>query len=71
MTRRISAPFFVIEHVDSLQERREQLGLTRKDVAEKIGLPKEYIGQYERGYSCPNQENYNKLAKFFDWEEWK
>ena len=71
MTRRISAPFFVIENVDSLAMLRERQGLSRRELADKTGLRLEYISQYERGYGYPAQGNYNKLAKFFDWEEWE
>lgn len=67
---KVLAPFFVIEHIDSLAEARRERELSRRNVADKTGLRIEYIAQYERGYCFPNQENYNKLAKFFEWEEW-
>lgn len=68
--RKYSVPPFVIEHADSLQATRENAGLSRTEVAGRTGISYGNISQYERGYSFPNKQNYNKLAKFFDWEEW-
>ena len=42
-----------------------------ENIADKTGLRIEYISQYERGYCFPKKDNYNKLAKFFNWEEWE
>ena len=71
MTRRISAPLFVIENIDMMPEFRSRNGQTRGDVAKMSGVKHDYISQYERGYCYPNKEHYNKLAEFFGWEEWK
>ena len=67
---KISAPFFVMEYMDNLAEIRTEKGLSRRNIAEGTGVRIDYIAQYERGYCFPNKENYNKLAKFFNWEEW-
>ncbi len=68
--RKYSVPPFVIEHADSLQAIRTEKGLSQRNVADKTGLRIECISQYERGYCFPKKDNYNKLAKFFEWEEW-
>lgn len=67
---KVSAPFFVMEHIDNLADARREKGLSRRNVADGTGLLYEYISQYERGYCFPKKDNYNKLAKFFNWEEW-
>ena len=69
--RKFTTPKFVIERVDTLEDTRKTKGLTRRNVADETGLRYEYILQYEMGYGYPQRENYNKLAKLFDWEEWK
>ena len=71
MTRRISAPLFVIENVDEMPELRARHGYTRGDVANQSGVKHDYISQYERGYCYPNKEHYNKLAEVFGWEIWQ
>ncbi len=68
---KVTAPFFVIEYMDNLADIRTEKGLSRRDIADGTGLRIEYIAQYERGYCFPNKENYNKMAKFFEWEEWE
>lgn len=68
---KVTAPFFVMEYMDNLAEIRTEKGLSRRNVADKTGVPVDYIAQYERGYCFPKKDNYNKLAKFFEWEEWK
>lgn len=71
MGHRFTTPLFVIESVDTLVDRRCEKGLSRLDIAEKTGVRYEYITHYEQGYSYPSRDNYNKLAKYFNWEEWK
>lgn len=68
---RVSAPFFVREYIDNLADIRREKGLSRRNIADRTGLPYDYIAQYERGYCFPKKDNYNKLAKFFNWEEWE
>lgn len=71
MSHKFMTPPFVIECVDTLTDIRKEKGLSRRNIADKTGVRIDYIAQYERGYIYPNQENYNKLAKFFNWEEWQ
>ncbi len=71
MSHKFMTPPFVIERVDTLTDIRKEKGLSRRNIADKTGVRIDYIAQYERGYNYPNQENYNKLAKFFNWEEWQ
>lgn len=67
---KITAPFFVMQYMDNLAKIRTEKGLSQRNVADKTGLRIECISQYERGYCFPKKDNYNKLAKFFEWEEW-
>ena len=67
---KVTAPFFVMQYMDNLAAIRTEKGLSRRDIANGTGLRIEYISQYERGYCFPKKDNYNKLAKFFEWEEW-
>lgn len=67
---KITAPFFVMQYMDNLAKIRTEKGLSQRNVADKTRLRIECISQYERGYCFPKKDNYNKLAKFFEWEEW-
>ena len=44
-----------------IKERREQLGLTQEQFAEKVGLTTNYISTVERGASFPRCENLIKI----------
>lgn len=68
---RVSAPSFVIEYIDNLAQTRTEKELSRRNIADRTGVPYDYISQYERGYCFPSKNNYNKLAKFFNWEVWE
>lgn len=46
-----------------IKERREQLGMSRNELAELIGVTAPAIGNYETGYSTPKIE---LLYKIFD-----
>ena len=46
-----------------LRQAREQSGLTQQDLAEKLGVTKSAIGNYENGVSSPN---WDILLKIFD-----
>lgn len=67
---KLVTPLFVIEFVDTLEDTRKKLGLSRLDIAKSTGLSYPCITQYELGYSYPAKENYNKLAAFFHWVIW-
>ena len=46
-----------------LRQAREQSGLTQQDLAEKLGITKSAIGNYENGVSSPK---WDVLLKIFD-----
>ena len=46
-----------------LRQAREQSGLTQQDLAEKLGVTKSAIGNYENGVSSPK---WDVLLKIFD-----
>lgn len=46
-----------------LRQAREQSGLTQQDLAEKLGVTKSAIGNYENGVSSPK---WDILLKIFD-----
>ena len=48
---------------DRIKERREQLGMTRDELADKIGVARSAIGNYETNYSVPKIDI---LYKLFD-----
>lgn len=48
-----------------LERKRKKLGLTRKQLAEKIGVSSESIYKYERGERTPSDDKKIKLAKVY------
>ena len=48
---------------ERLRERREELGLSRGELAQKLGIQPSSIGNYETGVSAPKQE---VLLQLFD-----
>lgn len=49
-----------------IKELREELGLTQKELAEKIGNVQRNISNWENGTSEPDCETILKLAAIFD-----
>src|SRR4051794_21179563 len=47
---------------ESLRERREGLGLTRKELADRAGLSYPYVSQLETGDREPSMDALGKLA---------
>jgi transcriptional regulator with XRE-family HTH domain len=45
---------------------REEGGLTQTQLAEKTGIPRKWIGRWERGRAMANQAQWNKLATVLD-----
>lgn len=48
---------------DNLARRREERGMTQRELAEVSGVPKGSIGNYEAGHYLPRIGNILKLAK--------
>ena len=48
---------------DNLTRRREERGMTQRELAEVSGVPKGSIGNYEAGHYLPRIGNILKLAK--------
>ena len=44
-----------------IKERREELGMTQAEFAEKLGVATNYISTVERGASFPRCENLNAI----------
>ena len=49
-----------------LKELRNEMGITQKEVAERINFSVSTIKQYENGYRIPDEENLTILASFYD-----
>lgn len=52
-----------VSFASRLRQAREQSGLTQQDLAEKLGITKSAIGNYENGVSSPK---WDVLLKIFD-----
>lgn len=63
-------PDYAVKNVRGLKSLRRELGLRAIRVSEATGVDASRLTSYERYGSLPLRRNYNKLAKFFDWEEW-
>jgi ribosome-binding protein aMBF1 (putative translation factor) len=46
-----------------LVEYRKERGFTQKEVAEKTGIPRKWLGRWERGRAMPNEVEWQTLAK--------
>ncbi len=49
-----------------VREKRKQLRITQKELAEKIGVTRVYFGQIERGETSITLEKVYKLARALD-----
>ena len=53
-----------------LSNARNAAGLTQKEVADKFGWSTpQFVGNWERGKSCPPSKHIKKLAKIYNIEE--
>ncbi|MCI8327418.1 MAG: helix-turn-helix domain-containing protein [Lachnospiraceae bacterium] len=48
-----------------IAEKRKQLGMTQKELAEKIGLTDKAVSKWERGKSIPDSSLFEELCKIF------
>ena len=48
---------------DQLKKRREELGLSRSELADRLGVSRSAVGNYETGVSAPKEE---VLLRLFD-----
>ncbi len=49
----------------TLKERREKNGLTQKEVAEQVGISKNYLSMLENGTRNPSDKLKEKLAEIY------
>jgi ribosome-binding protein aMBF1 (putative translation factor) len=49
-----------------LVKRRKHAGLTQKITAAKVGIPRKWLGRWERGRALPNQAQWSNLAKVLE-----
>lgn len=49
----------------NIKEKREKLGITQQELANRTGIPKDRIAKWETGKSNPKVEDYNTLEEFF------
>lgn len=56
-------------NIELMKRKRKELGLTQKDLADKCGLSKNTIYNYENGKSEPTLKNLTILANFFNVSE--
>ena len=58
---------------EQLRKRREELGISRAELADRLGVSRSAIGNYETGVSAPKEE---VLLRLFDalgvdaWRQW-
>ncbi len=46
-----------------LKEARVELGLSQKDIAEKVGIHTQYVSNYERGLCAPPSHSFGAILK--------
>ena len=46
-----------------IRERRKELGLTQKDLSEKIGISRATLCDYESGSKVPSLDNFIRLSR--------
>lgn len=48
---------------DIIASRRKELGMTQKDLAEKLNITDKAVSKWERGIACPDTATIPKLAQ--------
>lgn len=56
---------------ERIKEFRLKAGLTQSELAEKLGIPYQSIGQWERGLRSPKIETLQKIAEALGVEPWE
>lgn len=56
---------------ERIKEFRLKAGLTQSELAEKLGIPYQSIGQWERGLRSPKIETLQKIAEALGVEPWQ
>lgn len=49
----------------TIKQKRRELGLTQKQLAEKCGVAKQNVSNWERGKVFPSLYSFRLLAEFF------
>ena len=55
------------KNIEMLQKLREEQGITRRQLSERIGVSEKLLAGYERG-NYPSLSTYNKIAKELGWQ---
>ena len=48
---------------EALRERREEMGISQQELAERVGVSLQTIGRWERGVVAPQGQNLVRLAE--------
>ena len=48
---------------EMISSRRKELGMTQKDLAEKLNITDKAVSKWERGIACPDTAAIPKLAQ--------
>ena len=51
----------------SVASERKRRGLSRRELAECIGVSRQAVDSWERGISLPSLPQFLALAEFFEW----
>ena len=63
-------PDFVMQNIIGLRDERIARGMTAQMLSEVTGVSRISIHGYENLGQWPLPENYNKLARYFNWQLW-
>ena len=69
--RVISPPEYVYDNLDSMEQIMKTCGFKISNIVQGTGISYKNVHKYVKGYVYATKTNYNKLAEFFDWEEWE
>ena len=69
--RYCTVPEFVLDNLDSVAKLRRVMMWSPEYVASLICTSERLYSNIENAEVIPSRDLYNKLARIFDWEEWK